>query len=69
MLADEFPEIGVRSPSTNGGTAVSIHVHVDDADAVVAAAAAAGGTVELAPRDFLYGERRASGATRSAIAG
>ena len=57
MLADEFPEIGVRSPTSIGGSAVSIHLHVDDADAVVAAAAAAGGTVELAPRDFFYGER------------
>lgn len=59
MLADEFPEIGVRSPTSIGGSAVTIHLHVDDADAVVESAAQAGATVEMPPTDMFYGERTA----------
>src|SRR5215472_3865587 len=33
MLADEFPDIGTRSPQSYGGSPVSIHLYVDDADA------------------------------------
>ena len=57
MLADEFPEYGIRGPETIGGTSVTIHLHVDDADEVVKRAAAAGATVEMAPTDQFYGER------------
>ena len=59
MLADEFPEIGVRSPTSIGGSAVTLHLHVDDADAVVDRAAQAGATVEMPPTDMFYGERTA----------
>ncbi|WP_328471085.1 VOC family protein [Actinoplanes sp. NBC_00393] len=45
-LADEHPEIGVRSPRSIGGTAVSLVLIVPDADAVVAAAVTAGAVVE-----------------------
>src|SRR5689334_19027262 len=33
MLSDEFPEIGVQSPRTLGGTPVAIHLYVEDVDA------------------------------------
>ena len=59
MLADEFPELGIRSPSNIGATSVTLHLHVDDADAVVDRAAKAGGTVEMPPTDMFYGERTA----------
>lgn len=59
MLADEFPEIGVRSPASIGGSAVTIHLHVDDADAVVDSAEKAGATVEMPRTDMFYGERTA----------
>ena len=59
MLADEFPEIGVRSPASIGGSAVTIHLHVDDADAVVDSAAKAGATVEMPPTDMFFGARMA----------
>lgn len=59
MLADEFPEIGVRGPGNLGGSPVTIHLHVDDCDAVVERAAAAGATVETPPTDQFYGERSA----------
>ncbi len=57
MLADEFPEYGITGPETIGGSAVTIHLHVDDADAVIASAVAAGAQVQIAPQDQFYGER------------
>jgi PhnB protein len=56
MLSDEFPEYGIRGPQA-GGTSVSIHLHVDDADAVMKRAAAAGATIEREPENQFYGER------------
>jgi len=57
MLADEFPEYGIRGPQTIGGTSVTIHLHVDDADEVMKRAAAAGAEIEREPQDQFYGER------------
>jgi uncharacterized glyoxalase superfamily protein PhnB len=57
MLADEFPELGIRGPAAVGGTTVTIHLHVDDADEVIRRAEAAGATVLIPPRDQFYGER------------
>lgn len=57
MLADEYPEYGLRSATTIGATPVSIHLHVDSADEVIRRAADAGGTVEMEPVDQFYGER------------
>jgi uncharacterized glyoxalase superfamily protein PhnB len=57
MLADEFPEYGIRSPLSIGGTSVSIHLHVDDADAMIARAAALGAEILNPPQDHFYGER------------
>jgi|SRR5436853_6589212 len=57
MLADEFPEYGIKGPHTIGGTAVTIHLHVDDADEVIRRAVAAGAQVESEPKDQFYGER------------
>lgn len=57
MLADEFPEYGIKGPTGYGGTTVTIHLHVDDADAAIKRAAEAGATVEREPSDQFYGER------------
>ena len=35
MLAEEFPEYGILGPLTLGGTSVTMHLQVDDADAVI----------------------------------
>ena len=57
MLADEFPEIGVVSPRTLGGTPVTLTMDVQDADATVHQAISAGAT-ELRPlKDQFYGRR------------
>ena len=57
MLSDEYPECDIRGPRAMGGTPVSIHLHVDNADAVIARAVEAGATVERPPQDEFYGER------------
>lgn len=57
MLADEFPEMGARSPEAFGGSAVSLLLYVENVDAVAARAVAAGAK-ELRPvRDQFYGDR------------
>ncbi|MEZ4458477.1 MAG: VOC family protein [bacterium] len=57
MISDEFLDFGIKSARTIGATAVTIHLHVDDADEVVAKAVAAGGTLERAVKTEFYGER------------
>jgi PhnB protein len=57
MLADEFPEYGIKGPRTIGGTSVTLHLHVENADETIRRAAAAGGEIEMEPRDQFYGER------------
>lgn len=57
MLADEYPDMGHRSPATLGDTPVSMLVYVENVDQVVAQALAAGAT-ELRPvADQFYGDR------------
>jgi PhnB protein len=57
MLADEFPEMGVRSPQSIGGSPVGIHVYVEDVDAVINRAVAAGAKVLRPVADQFYGDR------------
>jgi PhnB protein len=57
MLADEYPEMGNRSPETIGGTPVMIHFYTENVDRVVQAAVAAGATLERAVEDQFYGDR------------
>ena len=57
MVSEEYPEMGIRGPASIGGTSVSIHLHVDDADALIARVEKAGGTVIRKPQDHFYGER------------
>ena len=57
MLADEFPEMGLKSPLALGGTPVTIHLYVADVDAFAARAVAAGATLKRAVVDQFYGDR------------
>jgi len=45
MLADEFPDMGVLSPLSVGGTYGALHIATDNADALWERAVAAGATV------------------------
>ena len=57
MLADEFPEIGVRSPKAFGGSPVTLSVYVEDVDAVFERAQRAGAKVLRPLEDQFYGDR------------
>lgn len=57
MLSDEYPEYGIRGPQALGGTAVTIHLHVDNADEMIHRAVEAGAKLEMEPSDHFYGER------------
>jgi PhnB protein len=57
MLADEFPEMGARSPQALGGSPVSILLYVEDVDARFHQAIAAGAKVVRPLADQFYGDR------------
>lgn len=60
MLSEEYPECGIRSATSLGGTPVTIHLHVDDADGLIEQACQAGAMLERAAEDHFYGERSGS---------
>jgi PhnB protein len=60
MLADEFPEMGYRSPQSLGGSAVSIMLYVEDVDAVVNQATTVGAKLDRPVEDKFYGDRTGS---------
>ena len=60
MLADEFPEMGHKSPKTFGGSPVSLLIYVEDVDRMFAQAIAAGATEDRAVEDKFYGDRGGS---------
>ncbi len=60
MLADEFPEMGHKSPTTLGGSPVSLMIYVEDVDAVFASAIAAGAKEDRPVEDKFYGDRGGS---------
>jgi len=57
MLADEFPQMGAKSPQSIGGTPVGICLYVARVDAVYEQAIAAGAKVERPLKDQFYGDR------------
>jgi uncharacterized glyoxalase superfamily protein PhnB len=60
MLADEYPDMNIKGPQSIGGTSVTIHLHVDNADEVIQRAVNAGATLQMKPTDQFYGERSGS---------
>ncbi len=57
MLVDEFPEMGGKSPKTLGGSPVTLHLVVGNADEAIARAEAAGATVLMPAADQFWGDR------------
>jgi PhnB protein len=57
MLADEFPEMGYRSPQSIGGAGVSLVLYVTDVDARFNQAVAAGAKPLRTVEDQFYGDR------------
>ncbi|TKR29445.1 VOC family protein [Luteimonas gilva] len=60
MVCDEYPEMNLRGPQHGAPSSVTIHLHVDDADAAIESAVAAGARLERPPSDAFYGERGGS---------
>jgi PhnB protein len=57
MLADEFPELGVLSPLSVGGTATVLHLYCEDVDTVWQRAVDAGAEPRQPPADAFWGDR------------
>ncbi len=57
MIADEFPDLGIVSPLTLGGTYGALHLTTDDVDALWRRALDAGAEVFHPLGDTFWGER------------
>lgn len=57
MLTDENPQWGTQSPKALGGTPVSLHLYVEDADALFERAVKAGCTPQFPMEDTFWGDR------------
>lgn len=58
MLGDESPDMSdTRAPKSLGGTASSLNIYVEDADAVFQRAVEAGATVSMPLMDAFWGDR------------
>jgi PhnB protein len=57
MLADENPGMNIEGPKSVGGTPVTIHVYIEDADAAFERAVQAGAKPLRAVEDQFYGDR------------
>ena len=57
MLADEYPEMGIRGPKAIGGSPVTISVYVEDVDAVFERALKEGATSVRPVENQFYGDR------------
>lgn len=57
MLNDEFPEMNAKGPKSLGGTPVTIHLYVTDADKVYQQAVAAGARPIMPLADQFWGDR------------
>ena len=56
-VGSEFPDFGIVSPRTIGGTATVLQIETSDADALFARAVAAGAEVRHPLADQFWGER------------
>jgi len=57
MLADEYPDMGYKSPQAYGGSPIGLMIYVKDVDAQFPKALAAGGKVLKPLQDQFYGDR------------
>ncbi|MGZ8999419.1 MAG: VOC family protein [Allosphingosinicella sp.] len=57
MLVDEMKEHGILSPLALGGSPVTLHLNVPNADQAIERAVAAGATVTLPVHDAFWGDR------------
>jgi PhnB protein len=60
MLSDEFPEMKSLSPTSIGGSPVSLYLYVEDVDKTFNLAVAEGGKSLFPVLDHFYGDRHGS---------
>ena len=58
MVADEFPEMGVLSPQTVGGTSTVLHLYTEDVEILWKRAVDAGAVVLHPLQDQFWGDRQ-----------
>ena len=57
MLVDENPAWGIKGPLSLGGSPVTLHLNVPNADTAIERAAAAGATITMPAHDAFWGDR------------
>jgi PhnB protein len=57
MIADEFPDLGVVSPLSLGGTVGALAIHTDDVDALWQRALEAGAKISRPLQEVFWGDR------------
>ncbi len=57
MMCSEMPAMGAKSPQTIGGSPVTLHLYVEDADKLFNQAVAAGAKVTMPLADMFWGDR------------
>jgi uncharacterized glyoxalase superfamily protein PhnB len=57
MLADEFPDMGCKSPATLGNSTGSLMIYVEDVDAAFQRAVGAGARAVMSPTNMFWGDR------------
>jgi len=57
FLCDEFPEMGCKSPTSYGGSPISIFLYVEDVDKAFKKASDAGCEVVMPVADMFWGDR------------
>ena len=57
MMSDEFLAMGMKSPTTLGGTAVTLHLYVENADKMFKQAVDAGAVITMPIMDVFWGDR------------
>lgn len=57
MMSDEFSAMGMSSPNTLGGTSVTLHLYVKDADKTFKQAVGAGAIITMPIMNVFWGDR------------
>jgi uncharacterized glyoxalase superfamily protein PhnB len=57
MLVDEFPEFGSCAAQPGKGSAITVHLYVDDVDSFVDRAVSAGAKLLMPVQDMFWGDR------------
>ncbi|MFB5647110.1 MAG: VOC family protein [Candidatus Nitrosomaritimum yanchengensis] len=57
MMSDEFPSMGIKSPTTVGGTSVTLHLYVEEADKIFKQAVNAGAIITMPIMHAFWGDR------------